>query len=1353
MAKSKFAALLVAGSLILSSLVGCTPSSPVTPSSNSATPQSSINQGESSQGGEQGSSVTPTPSSNVTPQPSSNVNPQPSSQVPGPNSSNNPQPSSQPVDSGWTNEQTSLMQDMLYGLVLPYLDGANVMQQMGTEKNVYMYASDVSATSFQQYVAKLIADGWDMQDIGALMSAPAQSVYMAQRAVETKDGTRYIVVMVTCLDSNYDYATSGMLSLVAQDPYIYTYNDAINLQVNLLANAGFANIDIIPELAGVKYYSFNQYDEEEGALEVDVYIDSTKEDAGLTAVLKAANWVVKDEKNAQGFYIAYPPQNGFVLEYRYFAEAGVLELLFKPGVGWNEATIESFYKKYNKTPIAFPKLEIDGASYKFAEAQMNETYAQYGYYYSVEATMTVSHSSINAATIKNYVGELRKLGFVCNTYDEGQSYTITKMIGEDDLYYGTVALVKNGTKTDFVLTIRADGQPGSGRTQSWPTQKIAAALADAVNDSLPAYTGVNAGFKTEIEGNGGYVAVYLDDELAKNAVASYEQILKNNGFTLVNTLSDGQNEFHSANDEIYARAFMDVMGADYILMIGFKYLAPATPTAWPSEDIVKAIKNNLYQGSQITDTIPAFEVGDASDCYVATNYTSEFEIRIEGIGATYADTVKAGLEKAGYTYDPFYQFDTNQTGGYVSPNKQLVIHVYTVGKDVMLAVKTYFDQRYAEWPSDIPLIIAGWGATDTVPAFEQAWYIEKLEKENKVMDITVMTADNNTAKALYEEILVKAGYKFNSELNGFKSPNNQLLVGVTIASYSLVITVQYIGEGGGTPITTGQWPANELAALFGEDFIIPKPNKTDISYEVAGTQNTDAMKMLMITATVTDGSAIATVEAFVNYLVSEYGYVYDASLNTCTSQRDGMPSYMFSTSNDNPNVFIIGVYTMNVAQSDTFPIEDIAKVTGVGAENIVDLSIEGASYQTMEDSENFGIAVAIVLDETMSADIDDYVAATKAKLADFYYDETHDAYIDINTGLAYFITKHQDAIEVDVYYEFVESASLDAEEVYDFFEVEETGNELPNPNMEVTYQALAFTDVEAGPLYVLAIKLANGMTAESVNPVILRLFNSSESFSQVSEGVYESADLRVTIIGNTMLISKKGASGEEGLSYNSVLADFKAVTGIQLPQMDGLTVDEFPYEEGDTTYCLDITGGESLSHDTFDTLAAFLDTKLADWEREVSENEDYYIIEYTSIYGDWIQLLWDINNECVYLNAVMNDSDVIEASSYEQAKAILADLYGINLPNYENAQIGDNSFAKDGKEVTFAFSNEDFTSATFDEIVAIFTAKFGDPVAELSYSEDGYLSETWIGEDMMVYTVYWNPDTLSIDINIMLYTE
>ena len=1255
MAKSKIAALLVAGSLILSSLVGCTPSSPVTPSSNNATPQSSINQGESSQGGGQQSGETPQPGSSVVPQPGSSANPQPSSQVPGPNSSNGPQPTSQPVGGNWTNAQISLMEGALYGLVLPYFEGANVTQ-IGYENNVYLYAFDVSETDFQNYIAKLIADGWDLIDAGAFMNAPAKSVYIAQRAIETANGTRYIVLSVGCLDGE-NYATSGMLTLAAQDPYIYTYNDAVNMQVNILANAGFSNIDLIPELTGVKYYSFGEYDEEEGALAVEVYINSAKEDAGLTDILKAANWIVKDEKNAQGFYIAYPPQNGFVLEYKYFAEEGVLELLFKPGVGWNELSIENFYKKYDKKPIAFPKLEIDGASYKFAEDSLNETYAGYGYYHSVQATMTVSHSSINAATVKNYVGELRKAGFVCNTYDEGQSYIITKMIGEDNLYYGVVELKKNGSKTDFVLTIRADGQPGSGRTMSWPTQKVAAALADATNDTLPAYNGVNAGFKTEINGGAGYVLVYLDEELAKNAVASYEQILKNNGFTLEKTLSDGQNEFHSRNDEIYARAFIDAAGVDYIMYIGFKYLAPDVPTVWPSEAVTKAIKNNLLQGSQITDTIPSFEVGNASECYVASNYSTKFEIRIEGIGASFAETVKAGLERAQYTYDSMYLFDTNQTGGYVSPNKQMVIHVYTVGNDVMLAVQTYFN-RYAEWLTDIPLIIAGWGATDTVPAFEQAYSIDKLERENKEMDINILASDNNLAKAAYEEVLVKAGYKYDSELSGFKSPNGQLLIGLSYNVSYFVITVKYIGEGGSTtPITTGQWPESKLTALFGADFIIPKPNKTDISYNLSdeNIQNNETMKMATIIATVTDGSAEAIINEFGAYLTRQYGYVYNSTTTAYEYSGQGMPNYMLMKVDENN--FIIGIYVA-VAQpvENSFWPEDAigAFVEDWNVENdiipvFVSDNVESCTSPSIYSNDCFHIAVYPKEDATIWTLKDEYIAIME-----------ENGYTHLNEEFSYY---YSDNGEIQISF-------------------------IPGSN------------------YIEIV------------------------FSRAS-----------------------GESDEEGIAYNSVLADFKAVTGIQLPQMEGLIVDEYPYEEGDASYCLDITGGENLSHDTFETLLTFLNRTLEGWEKEVNENESYYTVEYKSIYNDWIQLVWDIDNECVYLNAVMNTLGVAEAYSYEQGKALLAEIFSINLPNYEDVEIGDNSFAMDGSEATFAFSSENFTSATFDEIAAIFTRKFGDPYPEMSYSEEGYRSETWISEDMVVYSVYWDPENHSIDINIMIYTD
>ena len=1356
MKKGKFAALIVAGSLILSSLAACNPGNISVIIGGDETSQSSNN---SQGGGEQSSPAPQSSGSNVNPSSSgSDVNPQPSSSTnpgPGPSSSsNNSQSSSQPIGGNWNSQQISYMEEALYGLVLPYLEGANV-GQVGLQNNVYLSAYDVSASDFQNYIAKLIADGWDMQDISALMSAPAKSVYMAQRAIVTKDGTRYIVLTIACLDDNYDYATSGSLSLIAQDPYIYTYNDAINMQVNLLANAGFSNIDLIPELAGVKYYSFNEFDEEENALYVEVYINSSKEDAGLTDALKAKNWVVKDEKNAQGYYIAYPPQNGFVLEYKYFAEAGVLELIFKPGAGWNEAAIENFYKKYNKTPIVFPKLEIDGASYKFAEAQMNDTYAQYGYYYSVEATMTVSHNSINAATIKSYVGELRKAGFICNTYDEGQSYTITKMIGEDDLYYGTVALVKNGTKVDFVLTIRADGQPGSGRTMSWPAQKVAAALAEAANDSLPAYTGVNAGFKTEINGSAGYVLVYLDEESAKNAVASYEQILKNNGFTLEKTLSDGQNEFHSRNGEIYARAFMDVAGVDYVLYIGFKYLAPAMPTAWPSDDIAKAIKEQLYQGSQITDTIPTIAVENASECYVATNFGGgEFEIRIEGIGASYADNVGAVLMANRYNYDALYQFDTNQLGAYISQNGQMVIHVYAVGKDVMLAVKSYYGSFYADWPQDISLIVKGWGASkDTVPSFDQGLYIEKLEKENKEMDITIMTSDNNIAKSIYEGILANAGYTFNSELNGYVTANKELIIGLSIQLYSLVITVKYIGEGGNTPITAGQWPNDQLKALFGSNFIIPKPTKTDISYNLSDSniQADDTMKMAMIIATVTDNSADATMQEFGAYLTRQNGYVYNETTKAYEAPNESMPYFLLTKIDDNN--FIISAYVILVHPWPSDVVQNILDSWGA-TDKMPSFEDETFDFTYAE----YPTELAIYVEGGDRA----FLERMDAVMAENNFikpDAVSYKWISPNYEFRIEAWVYGSRVNIAIIQIEKSDAQWPSEEIAAQFEDWGIENVLPAMTDEVTYEHY-FIDMSDENMFDIHI-----YGGASLSRKYLRLLTSNgyvldeEENSNYVESpnwyISENGELRVQVYVagedlHIMVWRVVKETPEYNVTYNSVLDDFYALTGVQLPEMDGLYVEEYPFEEGSNSYCLDIVAGENLSYSTYETLLAFLEEALADWEKVTMEDPYYPYVNFTSEAGDWFNLVWDVENECVYLNVVMSDDDVTVANSYTEGKNLLQRINGIILPEYENVEIGDNSFAKDGTETTFAFSSEEFTSATFDEIVAIFTRKLGDPEADLSYSEEGYLSETWIVDGKM-YTVYWDPNALMIDINIMAY--
>jgi hypothetical protein len=73
----------------------------------------------------------------------------------------------------------------------------------------------------------------------------------------------------------------------------------------------------------------------------------------------------------------------------------------------------------------------------------------------------------------------------------------------------------------------------------------------------------------------------------------------------------------------------------------------------------------------------------------------------------------------------------------------------------------------------------------------------------------------------------------------------------------------------------------------------------------------------------------------------------------------------------------------------------------------------------------------------------------------------------------------------------------------------------------------------------------------------------------------------------------QGADGEMTESYADSRAEFKKVTGIELPAIDNLEVDrEYPYKEGDTDYCFDIIGGSALVYQTYLDLQTFLNGKL-----------------------------------------------------------------------------------------------------------------------------------------------------------------
>ncbi|MBO4623667.1 MAG: hypothetical protein J5691_07310 [Bacilli bacterium] len=109
-------------------------------------------------------------------------------------------------------------------------------------------------------------------------------------------------------------------------------------------------------------------------------------------------------------------------------------------------------------------------------------------------------------------------------------------------------------------------------------------------------------------------------------------------------------------------------------------------------------------------------------------------------------------------------------------------------------------------------------------------------------------------------------------------------------------------------------------------------------------------------------------------------------------------------------------------------------------------------------------------------------------------------------------------------------------------------------------------------------------------------------------------------------------------SYAKARGEFQKVTGILLPELEGLEVDDYPYSEGATSYCFDIIGGEELGYDTFAALKAYLDLSLSSWTCTGPEVEgEYTNYNYTND-NAWIGLTWDSVNEAVYLNAMMENN-------------------------------------------------------------------------------------------------------------------
>ncbi len=104
-------------------------------------------------------------------------------------------------------------------------------------------------------------------------------------------------------------------------------------------------------------------------------------------------------------------------------------------------------------------------------------------------------------------------------------------------------------------------------------------------------------------------------------------------------------------------------------------------------------------------------------------------------------------------------------------------------------------------------------------------------------------------------------------------------------------------------------------------------------------------------------------------------------------------------------------------------------------------------------------------------------------------------------------------------------------------------------------------------------------------------------------------------------------------SYAKARAEFKAVTGIEVPALANLEADEFPYQEGATDYCFDIVSGSALNYETYMVFEEFFLGKLGScMESFPTGNEEEGRDAQWTVDARWYQTMWDATNRAIYIN-------------------------------------------------------------------------------------------------------------------------
>ena len=156
-------------------------------------------------------------------------------------------------------------------------------------------------------------------------------------------------------------------------------------------------------------------------------------------------------------------------------------------------------------------------------------------------------------------------------------------------------------------------------------------------------------------------------------------------------------------------------------------------------------------------------------------------------------------------------------------------------------------------------------------------------------------------------------------------------------------------------------------------------------------------------------------------------------------------------------------------------------------------------------------------------------------------------------------------------------------------------------------------------------------------------------------------------------------------SYATACSQFRSVTGIELPAIDGLEAEEYQFVAGAQEYCLDITSGEALNFTTYMLFENFFVTTLGNCDSGYPAGSEAAgrSAEWT-IGGRWYQTIWDAGNQAIYINTTLRQTTQM-TDRYASGRQNIYQITGYWIPELENVEVDYSSFDVSSKAGRFDF--------------------------------------------------------------------